>query len=426
MIGSFHLPSSASSSSWAPPADWINISSVANNEIHLLVTNGVATSFSVNTLSGTYSIDWGDGMIETSRVSDTIYTHQHSSGGVTCSEGYKTWKVRIYGASSTITRFRIRRHTFCSSTQIIPILWAVFGTTGLTTIESAFYDSSANGAQACMLRSVTFPTFANTTGANSALANCTALVDFQFPNSSWGAITDPVNMFAGCTSLSKLTLPSSWGGVTSLMFTFANCSSLTSLKFPTSFGSITSLYATFQGCSALHHMLFPSSWGSVTETRATFASCFSLVLVSLPAQVSSGMTLCEYMFYKCYNLTTVTNLSKVGSNTIQSDFNLFMSDMDFFSSPIQIGAKLTKLGIFGSAGALLKITSIRLLATGSAFTGSSPQVDVSYTSLNASALNILFIDLPTIAGKTINIMGCPGAATCTRSTAINKGWTIIG
>ena len=39
MIGSFRLPVSAaaSTSSWAPPADWINISSVANNEIHLLV-----------------------------------------------------------------------------------------------------------------------------------------------------------------------------------------------------------------------------------------------------------------------------------------------------------------------------------------------------------------------------------------------------
>ena len=108
------------------------------------------------------------------------------------------------------------------------------------------------------------------------------------------------------------------------------------------------------------------------------------------------------------------------------DFNLFMTDMDFFSGAITIASRLAKIGIFGISGALLKVSSIRLTAAGSTYTGTSPQVDVSYTSLSASSLNTLFGDLPTVSGKTINITGASGAATCTKSIATGKGWTVTG
>ena len=91
-----------------------------------------------------------------------------------------------------------------------------------------------------------------------------------------------------------------------------------------------------------------------------------------------------------------------------------------------VGSLLSKIAINGASGKLLKCTSIRLTNSGSTFTGSSPQVNVSYTSLDVVALNLLFGDLPTLVGKTINITGCPGAATCTRTIATAKGWTVTG
>ena len=90
---------------------------------------------------------------------------------------------------------------------------------------------------------------------------------------------------------------------------------------------------------------------------------------------------------------------------------------------------LSKFGAYGANGYVLKIPSIRLTNPDSTFTGSSPQVNVSYTSLDATALENLFTDLPTLTGKTINITGCVGAASLTttqREIATNKGWTIVG
>jgi len=58
------------------------------------------------------------------------------------------------------------------------------------------------------------------------------------------------------------------------------------------------------------------------------------------------------------------------------------------------------------------------------FTGSAPQVDVSYCSLAATDLDLLFGDLPVLTGKTIKITGNPGVAGCTQSIATLKGWAV--
>ena len=55
-------------------------------------------------------------------------------------------------------------------------------------------------------------------------------------------------------------------------------------------------------------------------------------------------------------------------------------------------------------------------------------INVSNTLMDAAALNALFTGLPTAGttNKTITITGTPGAATCNRSIATNKGWVISG
>lgn len=62
------------------------------------------------------------------------------------------------------------------------------------------------------------------------------------------------------------------------------------------------------------------------------------------------------------------------------------------------------------------------------FTGSSPQINVSYTGLDQAALVALFNSLPTVtAGQVINVTGAVGAASLTAeqlAIATNKGWTV--
>ena len=94
----------------------------------------------------------------------------------------------------------------------------------------------------------------------------------------------------------------------------------------------------------------------------------------------------------------------------------------------------TKFSKFVSTGyntsARAPLSSLRLRNNGAGqYAGTSPQIDISYTSLGQAALVQVFNDLPTIVSKTINITGASGAAALTapeRAIATGKGWTIVG
>ena len=307
---------------WQPQPEWIDISTVGDNEINLLVTEGTGIAFSTTVAgAGTYTIDWGDGTVETSRASGTIYMHQHIANGTAWGATY-TWKIRIYGATGDITGWKVERHTYTTRKQYHPILWAVFGTMGMTTYANAFYNTTDDDVNCVDLQSCVIPTFASVSNTSA--------------------------MFYSCYALSSITLP--------------------------------------------------TSWGSVSNTSNMFASCYSLKYIN--------------------------NIDYLGSISVACDFTDFAKDCEFLQTTTTIASLISKIGIYGASGYKLKVTSIRLTNASSTFGGSSPQVNVSYTDLDATALNTLFGDLPTLTGKTIVITGCTGAATCDTSIATGKGWTV--
>jgi hypothetical protein len=76
---------------------------------------------------------------------------------------------------------------------------------------------------------------------------------------------------------------------------------------------------------------------------------------------------------------------------------------------------------------------VRLLNTGAGqWTGTSPQINVSYTNMSTAQLVQLFNDMAaqgTVVSKTINITGATGTAGLTpadRLIVTSKGWTITG
>jgi len=332
---------------WQPQPEWIDISTVGDNEINLLVTEGTGIAFSTTVAgAGTYTIDWGDGTVETSRASGTIYMHQHIANGTAWGATY-TWKIRIYGATGDITGWKVERHTYTTRKQYHPILWAVFGTMGMTTYANAFYNTTDDDVNCIDLQSCVIPTFAS--------------------------VSNTSDMFSYCRALPSITLPTSWGSV-------SNTSSM------------------FSYCYALSSITLPTSWGSVSNT--------------------------SYMFSYCYSLKYINNIDYLGSKSVACDFTDFAKDCEFLQTTTTIASLISKIGIYGASGYKLKVTSIRLTNASSTFGGSSPQVNVSYTDLDATALNTLFGDLPTLTGKTIVITGCTGAATCDTSIATGKGWTV--
>jgi len=457
---------------WQPQPEWIDISTVGDNEINLLVTEGTGIAFSTTVAgAGTYTIDWGDGTVETSRASGTIYMHQHIANGTAWGATY-TWKIRIYGATGDITGWKVERHTYTTRKQYHPILWAVFGTMGMTTYANAFYNTTDDDVNCVDLQSCVIPTFASVSNTSNMFYSCCALSSITLPT-SWGSVSNTRNMFSYCYALSSITLPTSWGSVSNTSSMFSYCCALSSITLPTSWGSVSNTSYMFASCHALSSITLPTSWGSVSITSNMFASCYALSSITLPtswgsvSNTSSMFATCcalssitlptswgsvsntSYMFSSCYALSSITlptswgsvsntrnmfascyslkyinNIDYLGSISVACDFTDFAKDCEFLQTTTTIASLISKIGIYGASGYKLKVTSIRLTNASSTFGGSSPQVNVSYTDLDATALNTLFGDLPTLTGKTIVITGCTGAATCDTSIATGKGWTV--
>jgi len=334
---------------WAPHPDWIDISQVNNNEINLLVSDGsTGVAFAVTVAgSGTYSIDWGDGNVEHSRASGVTYYHGYVFGtGQSVNGGeYTVFKIRIYNATNTITRFQVTKHPEYSRPHSSPLLWAVFGTAGITNYSYTFWSSMVE----C-----------------SSLQSCTI--------ASFASCTDVQYMFFNCRSLASVTLPSSWGNVTNTSNMFYNCTSLVSVTLP-------------------------GSWGNVTGVNS--------------------------MFSRCYSLKNITNLQYLGSQTYQASFGYFMFNTQAFSGIVTVASMLSKISVCGESGHNIKVTGVRLTNATGDWGGSSPQIDVSYCSMDATALNTLFGDLNSVTGRTIKITGNPGSATCNTAIATSKGWTVV-
>ena len=131
------------------------------------------------------------------------------------------------------------------------------------------------------------------------------------------------------------------------------------------------------------------------------------------------------MLYFCQSLEEIVNFDKILSGSNNIIFDSFIYNAIKYSSPIVINSTISQLAIYGSASfKMFNLTSIRINSS-STFSGYTPQIIISYTGLDANALNLLFGDLPVLSGKTIKITGCIGAETCDKSIATSKCWTVI-
>ena len=88
----------------------------------------------------------------------------------------------------------------------------------------------------------------------------------------------------------------------------------------------------------------------------------------------------------------------------------------------------TRVRIYGTSSVRMNGLKGLVVSSSSPFTGTSPQIDISYTGLNRAALVALFNSLPTVsASQVCKIIGATGANDLTASDlaiATGKNWTI--
>ena len=304
------------------------------------------------------------------------------------------------------------------------------------------------------LSTITIPSGWTITSLVTTFSSCVNLKTVVLPNNAQNSITSMFQTFSGCTSLESVILPTSLNAVTDLTQLFFSCFNLKSATLPSTMNAVTTILNSFLYCYSLTSVTLPTSMSSCNNFSQAFNSCYSLKSLTMPTTISASTTtysnLCQNatnlqilnlpttqtslltnidsFINICGNLTTITNLDKVGSLTatplVSGNLNNYvnlLTSLSFncpFSILILNGQSPTNFN---------KLNSLRLLNTGAGqWTGTSPQINVSYCDLGVAALNQLFTDLTTIVGKTINITGCTGAVGCTRSIATAKGWTVTG
>ena len=355
-----------------------------------------AVAFQVNVASSeTYYVDWGDGT-QTSHSSAAIAQHQYVVGsGKPCSLGYSTYKIRIW-ASNTITQFQAKGPTNYmpySSDFVLPILEAYFGTTGLTSLTYAFYYASS------LVALVLPSSLPNCTSYNSMLFFCLAIKYISMPTTVYSGSIDTTYMVYNNYSLEFITLY----GI-----------SLGSAVFYSNFNL---RYANLVNCTLQ------------SNVASLFYNTHKLKEVSLPN--GQNVTNASSMFGNSA-VQQINNLENLGSRTVDVDFTNFSARVTSgYPTPqnkiYNIYARISKIDIKGvDANNLNGAEVVRLYnAASSGFGGASPQIDVSYTKMSASALNDLFGDLPVMSGKTIKITGALGAGSCNTSIATSKGWTVV-
>ena len=367
---------------WYKPADWTDIQTGAvDNSINLLV--GVVSDFSAYdnlgfkvTCVGGYDV-YIDGELFGQYLSTALCTITWSTYSAT--EGSTTTyptnlithevSIRPTVPGTAMTKFNCER-IVGSDTQCI--LWGHFEISNAIDLSTGF-GTSSNYYLNSKLESITVKNnILNVTG----LAYC----------------------FRRCSSLKYI--PTLDGGGSTFSGSHAFATEHSGPKYIRLQNAVLSSMASmFYGCSLLEKIILKNI---TISDIGTFAFYKNRVLKILP---------------------TISYASRTDmTNFITEDTALLPTVLDVRGS-----TGLTRIGCYGSATyPMLGFKGLRV-SSSAPFTGSAPQINVSYTGMDRTALVQLFNDLATVTGKTISVVGCTGTASLTAedlAIATDKGWTV--
>ena len=170
------------------------------------------------------------------------------------------------------------------------------------------YASRIHGIPPCELSQKWVATFTGGTTASAVCDPSSAITRYEVRSDvasieiGYCVTSIGESAFAGCYSLTGITIPNSVTSIASQAFTY--CRSLSSVTIPNSVTSID--YGAFRFCSGLTSVNIPSSVTYIGDSA--FYDCYSLTGITIPNSVTS---IEHYTFYDCYSLTGITIPSSV-------------------------------------------------------------------------------------------------------------------
>lgn len=447
----------------------------SSGEIVLIMTNALdaAINTQVTISNGTQSLytiyGEDDNVLHTQTVNNnTVFYYQFPVGGIPLGSGLYGYRVVITAATTgEITGFK-----FTTKSGYAPIGWPVLEAhikcPSLTTLADAFNN------QRYIKKVAFYGDHNNLQHINNIVINCRALVEFQ-ANVSMNALISIGSAFEETHSLETLTLPSSLPLVNSLYRTFRYCGLKSSPPLPNSLPECTSMFLAFSYMQRLKGTLYIPDAPKCTVL--TYVASYNpqvekVVFRGSYKHTAGTATAC---FYDCPNLievdmgdvwgaegvtTTISSLFDINTQLVKKIKlpNKFVGTITTFS----LGAAfpfLTELTtadwtdciITGQVAIgfpalvsfdqpTLKVANGQLYA---AFASSRPgvfeHVNIDYANstyiangititraqLGEAELNRIFTALPVVtSATTIAVTTNPGYATCDKTIAQAKGWTV--
>ena len=307
--------------------------------------------------------------------------------------------------------------------------------------------------------------FAGATNVRDMLRNCYALqwkdatVDVPYATTVSG-------VFTGCTNITKLpniNLPLA----STLGVLLSSCSNLTEvgnihapvatsayglLSNNTSLlkvGNINLPLATnvdqlFYGNYRLRQVGAITTSAALVSMNSMYYMCGEMIDPVMPSN-TQNVSSANSLFAYCRNMikAPVLNLNATSCNSS----NMFQECNNMVdASQVYITFTITAISMYANCSAMTKPATVNSyvyantavnFATGCRSLQQFPPgilsisrgFSVANSGLTTAGLNAMFTSLPTayyFGNETITITGCPGAATCTRTIATDKGWIVTG
>ena len=241
-------PPSGAGGAWVRPSDWLALTTPDISEQKIVGLHAVlpGNNWVAFTLSGAYTVDWGDGVTENFAAGVTAYRNlawsSYNTSTLTA-RGYRQAIITITpqsGHNITSWNFLVKHNQ--------PGLASGYSTGWLDMrlctphVTSRTYSGSAGQVWHRMIE--------------------------KWQQIDTSAVTSAYQMFYGCSSLQSVTLDTS--AVTDTSEMFANCSSLQSVTLDT--GAVTNASSMFNNCPSLQSVVLTGLTRGVSVANASLSS----------------------------------------------------------------------------------------------------------------------------------------------------------
>lgn len=432
---------------WTRPDDWLPLPVAATHQVTMIVavqdhwSNFAALAV---TSVGGYTVDWGDGTVDTLGSGDQAeHTYDWSDpafDGTETSRGFKQAVVTVTGSGPVTELDLSRAHSGSGYQPTNPWLDVELNVPACTYCLISTYECWAN-----LVERVRFTACGALTVTANMFRYAINLRKVDFVPGMLDVATSAAVMFNGCTALQHVEFPAgSFGAVTSVNGTFWQCNSLREVVIPEGgFAAVTNASVLFSDCYAIERIVLPDGALSVATTADyCFYYCSALRELTLGAGALQAATDVSYCFSFCNSLTELVIPNGALSSAIYAtDCFSWMYCLQRLVLPdgalsVAENIDYAFMGLYAlerldlPAGSLGAVTSASdAFVWGGVFARiANLSIPISFSvennALSSEALDEIYTALPP-ASATITVTGNPGVGGDDPTIATAKGWTVV-